>query len=58
MELYLDQSVAKIQQLNDANVVPLVLFNPLAWNVTQLIALPTNRTYIVIYDKRNNLILE
>eukprot|EP01084_Bolivina_argentea_P279556 477946_1 len=57
MELYLDDSVAKIQQLNAGNIVPLVLFNSLAWNVTQLIVIPTNRTDIVIYNENNNLIL-
>eukprot|EP01083_Nonionella_stella_P244393 850642_1 len=55
--LYLEDNVHQIERLNDANILPLLLFNPLAWNVTQLIAVATNRTDIVVYDEDDKLVL-
>eukprot|EP01084_Bolivina_argentea_P281182 481054_1 len=50
-------TVETIQKLTTSNMAPLVLFNSLSWNVTQLISIGTNRTDIVIYDENGNLIL-
>eukprot|EP01084_Bolivina_argentea_P308711 533899_1 len=42
--LSIDNTVSSTQQLTNNNIVPLVLFNSLSWNISQMISIGINRT--------------
>ena len=49
--------VNMLQQITANNMVPVMLYNSLSWNVTHYIKIRCNRTDLVIYDSNGNLVL-
>ena len=54
--LEVDDTVETLNRLTGDNMAPLVLLNPLAWNVTQLIGVASNRSDVVVYDADGRLV--
>eukprot|EP01084_Bolivina_argentea_P028334 52679_1 len=46
-----------MSQLTPNNVVVLVAYNSLAWNITEVLHIPTNRSDLVVYDEKKQVIL-
>jgi len=47
---------SQMENLTPDNFIVLVAFNSLAWNVSEMLRIPTNRSDLVVYDRNNNFV--